>query len=142
MTEKLKKWNKTNLGKDDLLRIYPFCQVVTEGEKRKPVRCNRGHNGRPARSIDLHHGIIGRDIRFEKELNVDVNYQPACLECNRERYADTYFNRMYWLEYQVRVFGFEYVRRWLNSIPDAKKVGGDWFEANERMNQLLFGRRK
>jgi len=123
------------MDKIDILRKYPFCLVVTEGEDGRPVKCQRGHEGRQARSVDLHHGIIGKDKRFRKWLNVEINYQPACAYCNRERVADTYFNRMYWLEFQCRAKGRRLVRAWLDSVPKKKQLGVDWKDADTRLRR-------
>jgi hypothetical protein len=89
------------------------------------------------RSKDLDHAILGRDKRFRKWLNVEWNYQACCDICNRhDKKADWYEERMEALERKVDMYGLEFIREKLDGIPDKKKLGLDWRDADIRIREL------
>lgn len=121
--------------KQELLKKYPKCQVKRIAKGRL-IKCIFGDNGEPAASVDLHHGIFGKDKRFRKHINVEQNYQPACPHCNGGKFADTYSNRKHWIEHQVELRGIDYMLEWLASFPEGKKRGQHWKEAYQILMEL------
>ena len=53
-----------------------------------------------------HHGLVRRDSRFEKQLNVLINYQNSCENCHTGTcYADSQENHEKFLEMQRERYG-------------------------------------
>lgn len=89
------------------------------------------------RADDWDHCILGRDKRFRKWLNRTWNYQACCTVCNRhDKRADKYEERMKAVERKVAEFGYEYIRARMDEIPDKKKLGRDWQEADRYLREL------
>jgi hypothetical protein len=117
VAEGMSNWH---LWKRDYFLAHPICEV-----------CGL----RPSKDLD--HAILGRDKRFRKWLNVEWNYQACCAVCNRhDKKADWYEERMEALERKLNMYGYEYIRNKLDGIPDKKKLGMDWRDADVYLKNM------
>jgi hypothetical protein len=137
--------------KQKLLLKYPKCQAVHIGGDGLLTFCDNAIRAEGADviefgkidnrevSVDLHHGILGRNKRFKEWVNVEWNFQPTGVVCNRLRLADNWHNAMYWLEHQIEELGHFEMKLLLNALPTGLKKGGDWRDAHRHMIFLEVG---
>jgi len=65
-----------------------------------------------------HHGLIRRDKRKSKWLDVLINYQLVCRFCHTDSgYADSEENHINFYQLQCDRYGEDEVEAWIESLP-------------------------
>jgi len=70
------------------------------------------------RGTQRHHGLVRRNKRYKKQLDVLINYQLACHTCHTETCeADSKENHINFYRIQCNRYGKEVVDNWIKSLP-------------------------
>jgi len=96
-----------------------YADITTEEliELRKG-RCEAGGPGCIRQGSQAHHGLIRRDKRKAKWLDVLINKQLVCYVCHTETgYADSAENHIAFYQMQCERYGSGTVEHWIADLP-------------------------
>lgn len=119
---------------------------MTWAELSAGIRANRqpclilNRQGNPDKQCEIvateaHHGIFGRNVRFQDWLDNVINACPSCNTCNTKRIADNHVSRDRWFRHQLRAHGKKKMRAWLAEAPEEITWRDDFRRYWEEVNK-------
>ena len=82
--------------------------------------CNLHQNYPSTTELDLHHVIIHDSKRFHDKVTNRYNCCLICRDCHP--YCNGHDFRVKFLGFQIKKYGQEPVREWVNSLPEKMEV--------------------
>jgi len=116
-----KKWNALS---EKLLPSHPTCLVFNA--------TGNVDKGCQIKATEGHHGIVSRNVRFEKWVDDECNWTPACHNCNTRRVGDAFAARMHQLDYKLLTGRRKQLIAWLNAAPAKMKLDPGFRKIRER----------
>ena len=90
-------------------------------------------------AIELDHCLIRKNKTFREWINGLVwNWQPACHVCNFTHATDTQFNREFWFEHVIEKYGYDRIRKDMDTAPEKMQLhNSDWLEVDRWLERML-----